>query len=127
MFMMMDKTLLELYTAPMKAMFKTQYYWIDAMTLGMLREMEEEVEHSLVEASAITKKMINNIEASDDLYLSPQERMMKAEDHIDLAREEIDKTLKSMLETLVMLPFTRGEARPARKRFPVTIEGQPIN
>lgn len=118
--------LLQLYWLPVRLTLKMQYAVVNGLTLGMLDDLTEEVEHALVEGADVLTVLQEKIQLMQQSPLTDEQRLLIARTSLEDAEGQIKKIVRDLLESVLRLPFNRLESQPSRRRFPVTLEGSVV-
>ena len=119
----LPKGLLGLYFLPARMVLKAQYSMINTLTLGLLDDFSEEVEHALVEGVDVVRLLADKIVEIQQTPLTIEQRQLLARTSLEDAETTIRHILDDLFRNVLALPFNRIDDRPSRKRFPVVIEG----
>ncbi|WP_317931312.1 hypothetical protein [Halioxenophilus sp. WMMB6] len=118
--------LARLYWAPWQWAWKMHYQLVNGVTLGLLDEIAEEVEHALVEGKDVAATLIERIQVLQQSPLDDNQKQRIAETSFEQADQDLKAIVNALLTNILQLPIARLQGRPARKRFPVTLEGEVI-
>ena len=115
-----------LYWAPWRFGLQMQYQVFNAATLGLLDDVTEELEHALVEGKDITESFVEDIVALQQSTFSAAQKQAIAQTTLDNAENQLKHIASDLVQNVMLMPWMRLLGRPARKRFPVTLEGQAV-
>jgi hypothetical protein len=117
---------LQLYWLPVRTTLKLQYALINGITLGLLDDLHEEIEHALVNGADVVDVLATKIQLMQQSPLTGAQRQLLVQTSLEDAEGQLKHILSDLLTTVLKLPFNRLAPQPDRRRFPVTIEGQSV-
>lgn len=118
--------ILRLYWLPVRITWKIQYALINNLTLGLLDDLHEEIEHALVNGADVVDLLATKIQLLQQTPLTDAQRQLLLQTSLQDAEGQLKHILSELLTTILQLPFNRLAPQPDRRRFPVTIEGQSV-
>lgn len=113
----------QMWWVPTRFVLQCQYTWVNQLTLGMLDDLAEEVEHALVEGNDAVTLLVDKIQQLQQMPVTEEQRHMVVQTLLQESEQQISQIIQELISRVLALPFNRLDDKPARRRFPVVIEG----
>ncbi len=125
----LNNPFLEMYAQQTRRMINLQMTFADMATLGLINDLRQELEHSMVEG-------MEGMEGMEELYekihalqcqtASEETKNLLTQEAINDAQTHLKSVLSKLTTSMFTLPFSRRLPKPSRKRFPITVEGEVV-
>lgn len=105
-------------------LMRLQLQCLNTLTLGLMDDYTQELEHALVEGKAIGDELTDALQTIAQIQEPGPEQQAQVTRCMQHAESQLSQLFKDTSFNLAWLPLTRFANRPARRRFPVTLEGE---
>lgn len=123
---LLNPQLISNYTEQTRKLIDMQMAFADLATFGLVSDIKEEIEHTMVEGVEIAQVLVEKLHTVHHQELSEEKKHALSKDAFTYAQNKFTLLTREFFTTLWTLPFNRAAAKPARKRFPITIDGEVI-
>ncbi len=119
--------LFDIYAQQTRSLIQMQLAVADMITMGLISDFREEIEHSMVEGADVAETLIEKLQNLDTQYVDETDKQFLVDDAINHAQENLKAVMHEFALATMALPFQRMSPKPPRKRFPVTLDGEVVN